>query len=243
MNGGTLGELTTKDAKHVTATRPFLFVFLAFFAVNSILSAEEAVLTKAFTIKFRRVDEVAAVINGLLSDRGAVTMQPRLRTIVVQDEEKNLRQVEMAIAAFDVPPPEAEISVKLVRASRSAKDAPISEEIKSMAHVGDVLKFNDYSLLDSGLIRCQEGEPSVLLLAKDYQLSFNADIIQQGSNIIRLKNFQLKKRKKEGGKETFTPLISVTVNLRDSETLVLGASRFEDSDQALLVVLLGKVKQ
>lgn len=244
MNRGLIqgGFLTAKSATRAKKKSFFIFLaLLAFFAVCTF--AEDAILTKAFTVKFRRVDEVAAVINGLLSDRGAVTMQPKLRTIVVQDVEKNLRQVEMAIAAFDVPPPTAEISVKLVRASRSAKDVPISEEIKNMARVGDVLKFNDYSLLDSGLIQCQEGESSVLSLARDYRLSFNADIIQQGSRIIRLKNFELKKRKMDKGKEVFAPLISVTINLRDSETLVLGASRFEDSDQALLVVLLGKVKQ
>lgn len=239
MSGGNGGkELTAKNAKGA-----MILAILALFAVGSILEAEDAVLTKAFTIKFRRVEEVASVINGLLSDRGAVTMQPKLKTIVVQDAEKNLRQVEMAIAAFDVPPPTAEISIKLVRASRSPKETPISDEIKNMAHVGDVLKFNDYSLMDSGLIQCQEGEFSVLSLAKEYQLSFNADIIQKENKIIQLKNFQLKKLKKEKGKEVYTPLITVTVNLRDSETLVLGASRFEDSDQALLVVLLGKVKK
>jgi type II/III secretion system protein len=241
LGGNRAGRILT--AKGAMNAKYLLLVFFALFAIHSILDAEEPVLTKAFTIKFRRVDEVAAVINGLLSDKGAMTLQPKLKTIVVQDAEKNLRQVEMAIAAFDVPPPAAEISVKLVRASRSPKETPIADEIKNMARVGDVLKFNDYSLLDSGLIQCQEGEPSVLLLAKEYQLSFNADVIQQENHIIRLKNFQLKKIKKEQGKETFTSLITVTVNLRDSETLVLGASRFEDSDQALLVVLLGKVKK
>lgn len=242
MSGGNGGkELTAKNARG--GKRVMILAFFALFAVGSVLEAEDAVLTKAFTIKFKRVEEVASVINGLLSERGAVTMQPKLKTIVVQDAERNLRQVEMAIAAFDVPPPTAEISIKLVRASRSPKETPISDEIKNMAHVGDVLKFNDYALLDSGLIQCQEGEYSVLSLAKEYQLSFNADIIQKENKIIQLKNFQLKKLKKEKGKEIFTPLITVTVNLRDSETLVLGASRFEDSDQALLVVLLGKVKK
>jgi hypothetical protein len=173
-----------------------------------------------------------------------VTLQPKLRTIVVQDYEANLRQIEMAITGFDVPPPAAEVSVKLVRASRQAKETPVSEEIQNMARVGDVLKFNDYALLDSGRLECQEGELSELTLAKDYRLTFVADIIQEGSKIIRLKNFQLQKRKKDpAGKEVFAPLITVTVNLRESETLVLGASRFEDSDQALLVVLLGKVKE
>jgi type II secretory pathway component GspD/PulD (secretin) len=220
-----------------------LLLIVAVFCLDSFVLAEEQVLTKAFTIKFKKVDEVAAIINSLVSEKGAVTIQPRLQTLVVQDFEKNLRQIEMAITAFDVPPPAAEISVKLVLASKTMDQGSISNEIKTMARIGEVLKFNQYSLLDSGILQCEEGQSSVLSLAKDYQLSFVADIIEQKNHIIRLQNFQLKKRKKDSdGKEIFVPLISVTLNLRDAETLVLGASRFEDSNRALIVILLGKVK-
>jgi hypothetical protein len=219
----------------------FLIVLLL---AAPVFGAEDAVLTKAFTVKFKKVDEVTTLINGLLSEKGAVTLQPSLRTIVVQDYEKNLRQVEMAIAAFDTPPPSVELSVKLVRAAKNPQPSPVSEEIRNMAKFSEVLKFNDYSLLDSGVIECQEGQNSVLTLARDYQLTFLPDVIQEGNGIIRLQNFQLSRRKAEGkGKATFTPLLSVTLNLRNAETLVLGATRFEDSDQALLVILLGKVKK
>src|SRR5262249_8730684 len=118
----------------------------------------------------------------------------------------------------------------------------VSDEIKSMAKIGQVLNFNQYDLLDSGLVQSEEGHDSVIALAGDYQLSFNPDVIQEGKGIIRLKNLQLKKRKKENGKDVFTPLISVTVNLRNGETLVLGASRFEESAHALLIVLRGTLK-
>lgn len=220
-----------------------LKALLLLLMLQSFAAGADQVLTKAFTIKFKKVDEVATIVNALLSDRGAVTMQPRLQTLVVQDYDKNLRQIEMAIAAFDVPPPAAEVSVKLVRASKTT-EASISNEIKNMAKVAEVLRFNQYALLDSGILQCEEGQNSVLSLAKDYQLSFVADIIEEKNNIIRLQNFQLKKRKKDSeGKEIFVPLLTVTINLRDAETLVLGASRFEESDQALLVILLGKVKK
>lgn len=219
-------------------------VMLIFFFAAAVVFAEESLLTKAFTIKFKKVDEVTTLINGLLSEKGALTLQPSLHTIVVQDYEKNLRQVEMAIAAFDTPPPSVELSIKLVRASKNAAASPVSEEIKNMAQFSEVLKFNDYSLLDSGVIECQEGQSSVLTLAKDYQLTFLPDVIQEGNGIIRLQNFQLSRRKVQGkGKPTYSPLISVTLNLRNAETLVLGATRFEDSDQALLVILMGKVKK
>jgi hypothetical protein len=222
--------------------RPYVALIMMLLVTS--VFAEDSVLTKAFVIKFRKVDEVASIVNTLLSDKGAVTMQPRLQTIVVQDYEKNLRQIEMAITAFDVPPPAVEISVKLVRASKNQEVAGISDEIKNMAKLGEVLKYNQYSLLDSGLIESQEGENTVLSLAKDYQLSFLADVIEEGNGIIRLKNFQLKKRKKDSdGKEVFVSLISLTLNLRNAETLVLGASRFEESNQALMVILNGKVKK
>jgi hypothetical protein len=240
-------KITSKQEarNHFFTSAPLLLRTSAFILVMYVVAnAQDSLLTKAFSIKFKKVDEVASVINGLLSDKGAITLQPRLQTIVVQDYEKNLRQIEMAIAAFDVPPPAAEVSVKLVRASKNAEASPISDEIKNMARVGDVLKFNQYALLDSGIVECEEGQNSVLSLAREYQISFVPDIIQEGNNIIRLKNFQLKKKKKDGnGKDSFLPLLTVTVNLRNAETLVLGASRFEESDQALLIMLLGKVKK
>jgi type II secretory pathway component GspD/PulD (secretin) len=237
MKPGLL-EHTTRGAALRTG---ILFFALLICAIS--VFGEEQVVTKAFTIKFKEVDEVASLVNSLLSDKGAITIQPKLHTLVVQDSESNLREIEMAIAGFDTPPPTVEISLKLVRASKNTQVTPVSEEIKQMAKLGEVLKFNQYVLLDSSLIQSEEGQPSVVSLAKDYQLSFITDVVQEGKGVIRLKNFQLKKRKKEvNGKESFVPLISLTLNLRNAETLVLGASRFEESDQALVVILLAKVK-
>jgi type II secretory pathway component GspD/PulD (secretin) len=218
-----------------------LAAFLLILAVW--LRAEEPVLTKAFTVKFKKVNEVASLINGMLSENGAITLQPRLRTIVVQDYASNLRNIEMAIADFDTAPPSVEISIKLVLAQKSAGDSSVSNEIKSMAKIGEVLRFNHYSVLDTGVIQSEEGRNTTLSLAKDYQLQFVTDVIQEKSGTIRLKNFQLKKRKKEAnGKDAFVTLLSVTINLQNAETLILGASRFEESDHALLIILLAKVK-
>ncbi len=232
-----------KSPLHTVLSRVLLFSVVLLFS-QVFLYAEEQVLTKAFTVKFKEVNEVATLVNPLLSEKGALTLQPKLRTLVVQDYENHLRQIEMAIIAYDVPPPAVEISLKLVRATKNTQVSPISEEIKQMAKLGEVLKFNQYVLLDTSLVHSEEGQTSVVTLAKEYQLNFVTDVIQEGNGIIRLKNFQLKKRKKDGNaKESFVPLISLTLNLRNAETLVLGASRFEESDQALMVILLAKVKK
>ena len=220
------------------------FVLLLLTAVIAApVIAQEEILTRAFVVKFKKVGEIASIVNGLLGEKGSVTLQPGLHTIIVQDTEKSLRQIEMAIAAFDTPPPSVEITVKLVRATKNSAEPGVSEEIRNMARLGEVLRFNQYTLMDGGVIETQEGQNSVLLLAKDYQLRFFPDVIQEGNGIIRLKDFELRKRTGGKKKDLFTTLISITVNLRNAETLVLGASRFEDSDQALLVILLGKIKE
>lgn len=205
--------------------------------------AEDSIITKAFSIKFRKVEEAASLVNGLLSEKGAITLQPHIKTVVVQDFERNLRQVEMALVAFDTPPPSVELSVKLVLAQKTENAPAVSQEIKDIGKLGEVLRFNNYTLLDNGIITSEEGRVANLNLAKEYQISFLTDVIQEGNGIIRLKNFELKKRRKGRAKqESLVPLLSVTLNLKNEETLVLGASQFEESNRALLIILYGKVR-
>jgi type II secretory pathway component GspD/PulD (secretin) len=207
-------------------------------------SAEESIITKAFSVKFRKVEDAASLVNGLLSEKGAVTMQPHIKTLVVQDYERILRQVEMALAEFDSPPPSIELSVKLVLARKTDNAQPVSQEIKDIGKLGEVLRFNNYTLLDNGIITTEEGRSAILNLAREYQISFTTDVVQEGNGTIRLKNFQLKKKPKGRAKSgSMIPLLSVTLNLKNAETLVLGASQFEESNHALLIVLLGKVKK
>ena len=223
---------------------PEIFIGILAGLLATAVFAEDAIITKAFPVKFRKVEDAASLVNGLLSEKGAVTMQPHIKTLVVQDYEKNLRQVEMALSEFDSPPPSIELSVKLVLARKTENAPPVSQEIKDIGKLGEVLRFNNYTLLDNGIITSEEGRSATLNLAKEYQISFTTDVVQEGNGIIRLKNFQLKKKRKGRAKsEVMVPLLSVTLNLKNAETLVLGASQFEESNHALLIILLGKVKK
>jgi type II secretory pathway component GspD/PulD (secretin) len=215
-----------------------LFLFLLPFQ----LFAEETILTRAFTIKFRKVEDAAMIVNRLLSEHGAVTIQPHIKTIVVQDYEANLKKIEGSLASYDTPAPSIDLSIKLVLAKKV--DGAVQPEQEDIGNVGKILRYNQYSVLDHGSVSSQEGRSSAVNLGEQYQLTFVTDSIQQDSGIIRLKNFELRKiRKGKGGKDPAPPLLSMTLNLRNAEQLVLGASRFEDSDQALLVILVGTVKK
>jgi len=218
-----------------------LFVIL-FLLLHVQLFAEEVLLTRAFTIKFRKVEDAAITVNRLLSERGAVTIQPHIKTIVVQDYESNLKKIEAALSSYDTPAPFIDLSIKLVLAKKV--DGKVPPDQSDIGKVGQVLRFNQYSVLDNNAVTSQEGRTAAVNLAEEYQLTFVTDSIQEDSGLIRLKNFELRKiRKGKGGKDAAPPLLSMTLNLRDAEELVLGASRFEGSDQALLIILMGRVKK
>lgn len=220
---------------------PFIAI-LFFLLLHFQLFAEDALLTRAFTIKFRKVEDAAITVNRLLSEHGAVTIQPHIKTIVVQDYEPNLRKIEAALASYDTPAPSMDLSIKLVLAKKV--DGVVPPDQEDIGNVGKVLRFNQYSVLDRGAVTSQEGRVAALNLAEEYQLTFVTDSIQEDNGLIRLKNFELRKIKKgKGGKDSAPPLLSMTLNLRNAEQLVLGASRFEGSDQALLIILVGKVKK
>jgi len=138
--------------------------------------------------------------------------------------------------------PAAEVSIQLMMATKS--DQTVAKQIKYIGNTGDATRFYNYGLVGDGVITSTEGNRTGLYLGREYQVRFVTDTIQQKDGIIRLKNFELRKvRKGRGGKDSAAPLISTTLDLRNSETVVLGASKIDEEDQALLVILIGKVKK
>jgi hypothetical protein len=136
----------------------------------------------------------------------------------------------------------AEVSVKLMMAVKSDQVAA-TKQIKYIGNTGDAARFYNYALLGDGMVTSIEGSNAGLYLGREYEVRFLTDRIQEKEGIIRLKNFELRKvRKGKGGKDMLPPLISATLDLRNSETAVLGANRV-DEDQAILLILVGKVKK
>jgi hypothetical protein len=137
----------------------------------------------------------------------------------------------------------AEVFIKLMIATKSDQ-VPVSNQIKYIGNNSDSARFYNYALLDDRMITSAEGNPAALSLAREYQVRFLTDTIQEKEGIIRLKNFELRKiRRGKGGKDGAPPLIFTNLNLRSAETAILGASKLDQSDQAILIILLGRVKK
>jgi hypothetical protein len=219
----------------IAALGAFSLVAVATFA------AEEAAV-KVFILKYRQVEEAALLIRPHLSDAGTVTLTPRLKAITVTDREENLRTIARVIGQFDAPPRGFTFAIKLVRARADVPAGSIDREIGGMgAKLRSLLQFNDYSLIDSVVMRGIEGGPVAAQLGEEgdaYMLNFWIEPAGSGDQLL-LSPFSLSRlRRNAQGRVVPVGLYRAPMPVTLNQTLVVGASKEESSKNALILILL-----
>ncbi|HEY6065330.1 MAG TPA: secretin N-terminal domain-containing protein [Thermoanaerobaculia bacterium] len=209
----------------------------------AIFAAEEAAV-KVFILKYRQVEEAALLIRPHLSDAGTVTLTPRLKAITVTDREDNLRTIARVIAQFDAPPRGFTFAIKLVRARAEVPAGSIDREIGGMgAKLKSLFQFNDYSLIDSAVMRGIEGGPVAAQLGEEgdaYLLNFWIEPAGSGEQLL-LSPFSLSRlRRNAQGRVVPVALYRAPMPVTLNQTLVVGASKEEGSKNALILILLAQ---
>jgi hypothetical protein len=223
-----------------------VLVALSHVAVAAASATPSVIVIRVFTLHYRRAEEVALLVRPLLTDDGSVILQPRLNTLTVRDTSAAVDKAAQAIASYDLPPRNVEISVTLLKASSEPKQPgpggpidrrPVSEVIIG---VGEQLKrrfnFKDYQRLDSVVVQGTEGDSVAYAIGGDYRLAFLVD--PSGSeSVIRLKDLSLERiRKDEKGIETRREILKTSINVQAGHTYICGIGRDESASAALFVV-------
>ena len=82
-------------------------------APTAAASAAEPILARAYEVKFKSLADAAELVSPLMSAQGSVTLQPRLKTLTVQDRVSVLDRVASLLRSFDVAPRNVEIAMSL----------------------------------------------------------------------------------------------------------------------------------
>ena len=210
-------------------------------AVRTLRAADE-VSVRVYVLKHKRVEEAALLVRPLLSDGSSVTLTQKLNAMTVTDRPEKLDQIGKILASFDVPPRGFNFAVKLVKARADVPSGSIASEIGGLgAKLKSLFQFNDYSLIDSAVLRGVEGGDLRYQLGTEYMLTFTIRPGGGDSKEILLSPLSLSKILSKPGEAVFLkPLYRTSVPLRLSQTLVLGATREEQSKSALILILLAE---
>ena len=219
-----------------------LVLVLAVLAPAASARAADELGIRVFKLSYRRVEEAALLIRPHLSESASVTLTQRLNAMTVTDREENLKEVARVIAAFDVAPRGFTFAIKLVRARADIPAGSIAREIGGLgAKLKSLFQFNDYSLIDSAVLRGVEGRRVECRLGGEYALAFGIDPTGSTGDDLVLAAFSLTRiRRNEQGRPVASTLYRATMPITLNQTLVVGASREEQSKNALLLIVLAQ---
>ena len=238
-----------------TETRRWLLgilVLLSFCALAVATVAEEADAPKpiptppkpiptrdfvVFTIKHRSAEEVREYLLPLLREAPfEVDIGPQ-NTLIVTDLSPDMRPfVETIIRLADVPPVTYEVRARLILAVPEDPPEPIPGELEDVAALlGNVFRFTNYKLVDHVVIRANT-ERTVRLAAAggkcSLQLRARYQPPEEGDPKTGVFAFDEFVFVLEGNR-----ILETTFRVLSGDTVIVGASRMEDPDEALIIIL------
>jgi hypothetical protein len=214
-------------------------------------------------LKYVEADEVHKVLRSFQSQYGRITSNDDLNIITIQDTPEIVDKMLLLIKEIDVKPVDILITVDLILGSmgiigipdlaelieekqskKKLESDPIIKELKS------VLGYTHYYKIDSSFIRIQDDSYSDLKLGghdldvrlrlePHYVREEKGDTFQLGLRLIQhisaIKTDKIEKKEKE------IVLIGTTLTVKSGERTVVGVSKLDGGNRALILIISGKV--
>lgn len=207
--------------------------------------APDPVSARAYEVHYKPLADAAELVSAILSPQGTVTLQPRLKTLTVQDRRSVLDRIGPLLGSFDTPPRNVEVTLSLFlgtdrreeEAGRSVPAEGLSRDVRGIAEtLGDFTKWNAYESLGKGSVTGAEGGRVTVNLSAEYRVTYEIDTVRDAN--VKLKNFVLHRvLKARDGTERLQDVYAATVVLPVGRTLMLGAAQNPSSRRALFLAL------
>jgi len=238
-----------------TKTGLLVFVLLAGTAL-SLYSSSGLYLpeTKKAIVEVKYIS--AARVHNILipytSREGRIQVLRERNILIIEDIPEVVEKLLSIIKGIDVKPLDLQFTVDLILGSLSLESQrePMINELRSdpvIIELQKLLKYRSFTRLDSSIIKVQDnkystqrmgGENISLLLRMTPRL-----IKEEKANTFQV---ELRLSQRQGiseGKEISSTLIDTTLSLKSGERTVVGVSRLDGGDKALILILSGKVIQ
>jgi hypothetical protein len=243
-----------------------VFLLLTGITLNLYASEEEKKpeLKKEFVkLKYVEAEEVHEVLSSFQSPYGRITANDDLNIITIQDIPEIVNKMLLIINEIDVKPIDILITVDLILGSMGGEQSseltrlmsgqssekklesdPLIKELKG------VLGYTHYNKIDSSFIRIQDDKHSDLKLGgHDLDLRLRLEphyVKEQKGDTFRLELLLMQhirgvKTERIETKEKNITLIRTTLTVKSGERTVVGVSKLDGGDSALILIISGKV--
>lgn len=235
-----------------------LSLFLLWGWTQSLATAqktEQPVLRKEVVkVNYIDVRSVVGILNPYTSRNGRIQVVRESNMLIVEDIPEMVDKILSILKEIDIKPLDLQFTVDLIMGSMSGDTsgdrvrAKPTEKLKSdplIRELSRVLAYESFLKLDSTLIKVQDNSRSTQRMGGE-GLTFRLDmqprfIKEEDDEFIRVELSLAKDSYKNDGSLISLTLINTTISLKSGERSVVGVSKLNGGDQALILILSGKV--
>jgi hypothetical protein len=205
---------------------------------------------KRITVNIRYADGNAleSMLRPYLTKKGVVRYENRTRTLTLVDKPEVVDVMLKMVKQFDVKPPQLQFSVELVLAEKGGNQS-IPPELKPVAkQLKEVFNYNKFTVMDKAYISVEANQESRMKVGGEngYTVDMSTHMVQGEKSTVRLGfhlyNWEWIKRAGQQPHGIKHTVVSTTVEMKDGETAILGASMINGEGKALITVVSMKMK-
>jgi hypothetical protein len=209
-------------------------------------AADSPTIVRVFNLHYTSAIDASNAVQPLLSEDGALTVQPHKSRITVQDTPEVMARVTEVLAELDKSPKKYRIRVRLLEGTDSEVSARRSAEVDS--RVKRMFPFASYQLIGSKVFAGELGSMASAAVGEGYRISFLPNLVRipkesafgipHVGDRVQLEVLTLERlTESQTGEQRAVEIIRTNVYLSPKQEVIIGAGGSEDSRSGLVLIL------
>ncbi|MGB6867559.1 MAG: hypothetical protein WBE11_17885 [Candidatus Aminicenantaceae bacterium] len=206
--------------------------------------------TEIVTIKYIDVMWAEGLLHPYSSRRGTIRRLHDGNKLVIEDTPENVEKMLAILKEIDIKPIDLQFNVDLILGSTTSQsEAGFDRELKSdpvMKELGQLLQYKSFKRLDTALMKVQDNKQSSQRMGGDhlmFRLQLQPRYIEEDKgDSIQVELYLLQDMGSDSeGKRRSISLVETTLSIKSGERTVVGVSKLNGGDKALILILSGSV--
>ena len=210
-------------------------------------------------LKYIKARQVHQLLLGYQSEYGRIRIEDKLNIITIQDTPEIVDKMLSVIKEIDIKPVDILFTVEMIVGSFKEEREEVTvvgikasdkglESDPLMKEMQRVMRFRTLNKIGSALLRVQDGKRSEQIIGGsgfEFRLRLTPRYVREEKEDTFQVNLELsheRVRKSGGMTQTHNvALIETALTLRSGEKTIVGVSKLDGGDKALVLVISGKI--
>lgn len=206
--------------------------------------------TEIVTIKYIDVKWAEDLLKPYTSRRGTIRRLHDGNKLVIEDTPENVEKILAILEKIDIKPLDLQFNIDLILGSTASQsEEGFDRELKSdpiIKELSQLLQYKSFKRLDTALMKVQDNKRSFQRMGGDhlmFRLHLRPRYVKEDKGDSIQVDLQLSQDLglSSEGKQRSIRLVETALSIKSGERTVVGVSKLNGGDKALILILTGSV--